>query len=75
MTMSKNARFLLAHSPAIVAAGERAAAEAVRQAKAHGLNIHYIEDGYLIEEAPDGKRTVLKAIDPVATPDSATAAA
>jgi hypothetical protein len=66
MSRSKNVRFLLAQSPAIVAAGERAAAEAVRQAKAHGLNIHYIEDGHLIEEAPDGTRTVLKTVDPVA---------
>lgn len=66
MSRSKSVRFLLAPSPAIVAAGERAGAEAVRRAKAHGLSIHYIEDGYLIEEAPDGTRKVLKAVDPVA---------
>ncbi|WP_266168024.1 hypothetical protein [Dyella subtropica] len=65
MTQSKNVDSLLAHTPAIVAAGERAAAEAVRRAKANGLNIHYIEDGYLIEEAPNGSRKVLKPIDPV----------
>lgn len=66
MSQSKNADFLLAHTPAIVSAGERAAAEAVRQAKADGLSIHYIEGGFLIEEAPDGRLTVLKAVDPVA---------
>jgi hypothetical protein len=65
MAMSKNTRFLLAQTPAIMIAGDRAVAHAVHQAKVRGLNIHYIEDGYLIEEAPDGKRTVLKAIDPV----------
>jgi hypothetical protein len=65
MNQSKNVDFLLAHTPAIVAAGERAAAEAVRQAKVNGLNIHYIEDGCLIEESPDGSRKVLKPIDPV----------
>jgi hypothetical protein len=65
MTQSKDVRFLLAQTPAIVAACERAAAEAVRQAKANGLNIHYIEDDYLIEETPDGVRRVLKPIDPV----------
>lgn len=65
MNHSNNIDFLLAHTSAIVAACERAAAEAVRQAKANGLNIHYIEDGFLIEEAPDGSRKVLKPIDPV----------
>lgn len=65
MRQPNNVDFLLAHTSAIIAAGERAAAEAMRQAKANGLNIHYIEDGYLIEEAPDGRRKVLKPIDPV----------
>lgn len=65
MSQSKNVDFLLVHTPAIVAAGERAAADAVRQAKANGLYVHYIEDGYLIEEAPDGSRKVLKPIDPI----------
>lgn len=65
MSQSRNVRFLLAQTPALAAAGERAAAEAVQQAKANGLNIHYIEDGCLIEEAPDGTRKVLKALNPV----------
>lgn len=65
MSQSNKVDFLSAHTPAIVSAGERAAAEAVRRAKANDLAIHYIEDGYLIEEAPDGSRKVLKPIDPV----------
>lgn len=65
MSQTNNVDFLSAHTPAIVAAGKRAAAEAVRRAKANGLNINYIEDGHLIEEAPDGSLKVLKPIDPV----------
>ncbi|ULU27696.1 hypothetical protein DYST_04662 [Dyella terrae] len=61
----KGLRFLLEQTPAIVAAGERAAVEAVRQAKSKGLNIHYIENGCLIEETPDGERRALKPLDPV----------
>jgi len=65
MGQSKGVRFLLAHTPAIIAAGARAASEAVLQAKAQGLNIHYIENGYLIEETPAGELKVLKPLDPV----------
>jgi hypothetical protein len=61
----KGLRFLLAQTPAIVEAGARAAVEAVRQAKSKGLNIHYIENGCLIEETPGGERRVLKPLDPV----------
>ena len=63
MSQSKSVQFLLTHAHAIIAAGARAADE--DQAKSQGLNIHYVENGYLIEETPDGKCIVLKAIDPI----------
>ena len=66
-----NARILLEITPTAMLAesGARAAAEAIRQAKASGLSIHYIEDGLLIEEAPDGTRKALKALDRPAFPE------
>lgn len=64
MNLSRSARLLLELAPnaALAEAGERAAAEAVRSSKMRELSIHYIEDGLLIEEAPNGTRKVLKAI-------------
>lgn len=65
MNQSSNARLLLDIIPTTVLAesGARAAADAISRAKSLGLNIHYVEEGLLIEEAPDGTRVVLKALD------------
>lgn len=72
MNLSKNARLILHYVPttALAQSGAHAAVDAIRRAKAHGLNIHYVEDGLLIEEAPDGARTVLKAVDRPSLPKS-----
>ncbi len=72
MDQSSNARLLLEliSTAEFAETGARAAARAIRQAKASGLNIHYIEDGLLIEEAPDGTRKTLKALDHQAFPES-----
>jgi hypothetical protein len=64
MKLSKSARFILRYTPTtrLVESGTRAALRAISHAKAAGLSIHYIEDGLLIEEAPDGAQTVLKVL-------------
>jgi len=71
MNRSNNAGLLLELIPTATLAksGARAAAGAIRQAKALRLNIHYVEDGLLIEEAPDGTRKVLKALDKPTLPE------
>lgn len=72
MKLSKNARLILHYVPTMTLAqsGARAAAAAIGSAKALRLNIHYVEDGLLIEEAPDGARVVLKTLDWPSFPES-----
>jgi hypothetical protein len=74
MKLTKNAHMILQYVPttALVHSGARAAAGAICRAKALGLNIHYIEDGLLIEEAPDGTRNVLKGVAQPTLPKSLT---
>jgi len=46
----------------LIEAGKSAAARAIRISKALNLPIHYIRDGKLIEELPDGSTRVIKEI-------------
>jgi len=51
----------------LIEAGKSAAARAIRISKALNLPIHYIKDGMLIKELPDGSTKVIKKIIRVAS--------
>jgi len=46
----------------LIEAGKSAAARAIRISKALNLPIHYIKNGLLIKELPDGSTKVIKKI-------------
>lgn len=68
MTFSDHARLLELFADGVAAAAPVAAHNAIKRAKAAGLDISYIEDGHLKIEAPDGTVRLISPTTPGHSP-------
>ncbi len=74
--MSTNFAMLFrSYDQAFTDAARAAGEEARAKAGAAGLSVTYEQDGQLVEVAADGTETIVKALDPVRTPEPKPAAA
>lgn len=50
------------HTKSLIKIGEKSAARAVKETKAMGLPVTFLENGNIIKESPDGTRVILGTV-------------